>query len=54
MSEIPKEGKSVIVVADIDEVLRFRVFNASGRMILDTDERELTKRAVKTKCYKNS
>ena len=48
VSEIPKEGKSVIVVADIDEVLRFRVFNASGRMILDTDERELTKRAVKT------
>jgi len=38
---IPQTGKSLIVVADVDHVLQFRIFNGDGKVIVDTDEKRL-------------
>ena len=36
---LPAEGKDLIVVAVVDGVLHFRVFDRHARMVVDTDER---------------
>jgi hypothetical protein len=41
-SRIPTEGKNLVVVAAIDQVLHFRVFDSDGNRVVDTDERRLT------------
>jgi hypothetical protein len=38
---IPTEGQSLVIVAAMKGVLRFRSFNRDGRMIVDTDETKL-------------
>ncbi len=40
---IPTAGKSLIIVAVVDDVLHFRIFDGSGKVVADTDEK---KRAV--------
>ena len=41
VSGIPAEGKSLISVADVDQILHFRIFDASGYQVVDTDESKL-------------
>ena len=41
LSDIPTKSKSLIIVADVDHVLHFRIFDGDGRMVLDTDEKKM-------------
>jgi len=45
VSDIPKGGKDLIIVAAVDNVLHFRMFDGAGKMVVDTDEKRLTERA---------
>jgi CRP-like cAMP-binding protein/NAD-dependent dihydropyrimidine dehydrogenase PreA subunit len=45
VSDIPTKGKDRIIVAAVDQVLHFRIFDADGQMVVDTDERRLTEQA---------
>jgi hypothetical protein len=40
--EIPSDGKNLIVLANIDDVLYIRVFDSAGSIIVDTDSERLT------------
>ncbi len=42
VSGIPTEGKNLIIVAAVDHVLHFRIFDGDGKMVVDTDEKRLT------------
>ena len=42
VSSIPTAAKSLIIVAAVRNDLHFRIFGGDGRMVVDTDERELT------------
>jgi SIR2-like domain len=42
---IPTQGKGLIIVAVVKNVLHFRIFDDDGRMVVDTDEQRLTKQA---------
>ncbi len=44
-SDLPTEGKGLIVVADVRGVLHFRIFGAGGRRLVDTDEGRLPAKA---------
>jgi len=41
VNEIPKGGKDLIIVAAVNNVLLFRVFDSDGKMVVDTDEKRL-------------
>jgi hypothetical protein len=43
--EIPSEGKNLIIVAAVNQVLHFRIFNHDGKMAADTDSTRLTEKA---------
>ncbi len=45
VSEIPKKGKGLVIVAAVDHRLHFRIFNHNGSMVVDTDEVKLSDRA---------
>jgi len=45
VKDIPIEGKDLIILAVVDKVLHFRVFDGYGRMVVDKDERKLTEKA---------
>jgi hypothetical protein len=42
---IPTEGKDLIIVAAVNNVLYFRVFDGDGKVVVDTDEKRLTGQA---------
>jgi len=42
---IPTAGKNLIIVAAVNNVLHFRIFDDDGSVVVDTDEKKLTKRA---------
>jgi hypothetical protein len=42
---IPREGKDLIVVAAVNNVLHFRNFGHDGKALVDTDEKRLAERA---------
>jgi hypothetical protein len=44
-SGIPDFGKNLVVVADVHDALKFRVFDSDGRLVVDTEEAKLTKHA---------
>ena len=44
MGGIPDWGENLVVVADVDHVLHFRIFD-DGHMVVDTDETRLTEQA---------
>ena len=48
ISELPIEGKNLVVVALVRKVLHFRVFDFAGSMIVDTDERKVAGRSRET------
>ncbi len=41
-SALPTAGKSLIIVATVDQVLHLRIFDGDGRVVVDTDEKGLT------------
>ena len=45
VSGIPTEGKNLIIVAAVNNVLRFRIFAGDGKVVVDTDEKSLTEQA---------
>ena len=45
VSGIPTAGKSLIIVAVVDHVLHFRIFDGDGKVVVDTDEKKLTEQA---------
>jgi hypothetical protein len=45
---IPAKGKDLVVVAAVDGVLHIRVFDADGKVAVDTDEKRLTDQARNT------
>ena len=47
VSGIPTEGKSLIIVAGVNDVLHFRIFGGDGKVVVDTDGRNLTEQARK-------
>jgi hypothetical protein len=44
-SGIPTAGKSLVILAVVDQRLHFRVFDSDGRVVVDTDEKGLAKQA---------
>jgi len=42
---IPTGGKDLIIVAAVENVLHFRVFDGDGNMVVDTDEKRLKEQA---------
>jgi serine/threonine protein kinase len=47
VSGIPAKGKDLIIVAAVDRVLHFRIFDAYGKVVVDTHENKLTEQARK-------
>ena len=45
VSGIPREGKNLIIVAAVNHVLHFRIFDGDGKEVVDTDEKRLTEQA---------
>ena len=41
VSEIPTTGEDLIIVAAVDNVLHFRIFDANGKVAVDTDEKKV-------------
>src|SRR5262249_55448578 len=38
---IPSEGKNCVIVADVNNVLHFRIFDSGGKIVVDTDESQI-------------
>ena len=45
VSDIPTADKNLIIVAAVDNVLHFRIFDLDGKVVLDTDEKRLVEKA---------
>jgi AAA domain, putative AbiEii toxin, Type IV TA system len=45
VSDIPTAGKRLIVVAKMDRVFHFRIFDGDGRVVVDTDVRRLAEQS---------
>jgi hypothetical protein len=45
VSGIPRNGNYLVIVAAVGQLLRFRVFDSDGKMVLDKDEEGLTDKA---------
>ena len=45
LSDMPTDGKNLIIVADVQNVLHFRIFDADGKRVVDTDENQLRDKA---------
>jgi len=45
VTDIPTAGKSLVIVAAVNNVLHFRIFDFTGRVIEDTDETKLGRQA---------
>ncbi len=43
---LPKEGKRLIVVAAVNNVLHFRIFDGDGKMVVDIDETQRKQKAA--------
>lgn len=41
LADLPAEGRSLVVVAEVDAALRFRIFDAAGRLVSDKAEADL-------------
>jgi hypothetical protein len=51
--EIPQDGKNLLVLAEVDGLLHFRVFEDHGKIDEDTDETKLTDQARKIEELRN-
>ncbi len=52
-SGIPKEGKALVIVASVEKVLRFRIFDNDGNVVADKDEKTLTEQAQRIEDLRN-
>jgi DNA-directed RNA polymerase specialized sigma24 family protein len=43
--DIPTEGKNLIILATVDNLFHFRIFDGHGKVVVDTDERRLKEQA---------
>jgi RNA polymerase sigma factor (sigma-70 family) len=41
VSDIPTVGRNLTIVADVDHVLHFRIFDRAGKMVVDRDEKKV-------------
>jgi DNA-directed RNA polymerase specialized sigma24 family protein len=41
VSGLPRKGENLVIVAAVDRALHFRIFDAHGQMVVDTDEPRL-------------
>ncbi len=41
---VPKDGKNLVIIAAMKDLLHFRIIDAQGRMVVDTDEQRLAGR----------
>lgn len=46
LADLPTQGKRLVIVAEIAEVLHFRIFDAAGVQTVNIDESELTSKAT--------
>jgi hypothetical protein len=46
VSGIPTAGDSLMIVAVVDQVLHFRIFDGHGKVVVDTDEKKLPAQAL--------
>ena len=46
LADLPTEGRSLVVVAEIDGALRFRIFDAGGRQVIDVAESDLASQST--------
>ena len=44
VNHIPRRGKNLIILADVDQVLHFRVFDGDGNVLVENDEKRLTEK----------
>jgi hypothetical protein len=44
-SDIPTKGKGLVIVALANQVLHVRIFNTDGKMVVDTNEKQVPERA---------
>ena len=51
---IPTEGKKLVLVAPVNNVLHFRIFDADGQVVVDTDETRLATQARPIADFKRS
>ncbi len=45
VGDMPTVGKDLILVAAVNHILYFRIFDGDGKMVVDTDEKRLTEQA---------
>ena len=45
VSGLPEEGKNLVIVAAVKDVLHFRILDGDGKVVVDTDEKRLTEQA---------
>jgi hypothetical protein len=48
VSELPAEGKSLMIVANVNGALHYRIFDRRGKVAVDTDDVRLTERTPQT------
>ena len=51
-TDIPKSGKRLIVVAVVDHLVHFRIFNGDGKAVVDMDETRLRERTPQIEILK--
>ena len=52
VSDIPTSGKNLIIVADVNNVLHFRIIGGDGKMVVDTHEENLTTQGRQIKDFR--
>jgi hypothetical protein len=51
--DIPTKGEKLIIVADLQGILHFRIFDFAGRMVVDTNETQMPDKARQTRGLKS-
>jgi len=46
LADLPAEGRSLVVVAQLDGALRFRIFDAAGKQVIDKAESDLASQST--------
>jgi hypothetical protein len=46
VSDIPTSGESLIIIAVVENVFHFRIFDSDRKMVVDTDEKKLPEQAL--------
>jgi NADH:ubiquinone oxidoreductase subunit E len=45
VSDVQRDGKNLVLMAMVGQLLHFRIFDRDGKMVVDTDEQKLTAKA---------